>query len=92
MLFRSIVQLPEDSNHLGVPKQGSRLNSTVIITDVEDDVSCDYPSTVPPSNNLVYLGQSGEINKIAKKQLKKEEAFQRRCNRRHLYNVRSFLR
>ena len=36
------------------------------------------PSSEAVQNNGVYLGQGKEISKIAKKQLKKEEAFQRR--------------
>ena len=71
----------EYTNHLTVPKHQNRLPSVVTITNVEDDVSCDYSthvSSAPPHHNSVYLGQSKEINKIARKQLKKEEAFQRR--------------
>ena len=74
-----------DTHHLTVPHpHQSRLTSRVTITDVGDDtVSYDYSSNVQSSseavqNNGVYLGQGKEISKIAKKQLKKEEAFQRR--------------
>ena len=73
-----------DTHHLTVPHtHPSRLTSTTI-TDVGDDtVSYDYSSNVQSSseavqNNGVYLGQGKEISKIVKKQLKKEEAFQRR--------------
>ena len=53
---------------------------SVTITNVEDDISMDFSTNVSSSKHhgSVYLGQGLEVNKMAKKQLRREEAFQRR--------------
>ena len=58
----------------------TRMVPTVTITNLEDDVSMDFSTNVTSSkqHGSVYLGQGLEVNKQAKKQLRKEEAFQRR--------------
>ena len=78
----STVWLSATDTHnprLLAPPGSSRRNTavSVTLTDIEDASSSGAASTHARSGS-VYLGQGGEVQRVARRQLRREEAVQRR--------------